>query len=193
MQTVRGWVVAAMGATVVATLVGAAVLNYKKGWPYASTAVLVSAPAFTLCLLVVAFFDHVIGLKPGWRELQLRVEPDVILAGILVMLSLFVIGAIAVAASTRLNVVMTVVLCAVLFLLGLLSDFLFYRFAPTNAGAWAAYAATPNLQVFWMGDVLVQDKGVPVGYVARAAAYAACYIVGILFIGMFLFENRQVS
>jgi hypothetical protein len=88
---------------------------------------------------------------------------------------------------------MTAVLCAVIFLLGLLSDFLFYPYVSTHVSAWLAYAIVPNLQVFWMGEAVAQGRAVPAGYVVGAAGYAACYIAGILFIGMLLFEDRQLS
>jgi hypothetical protein len=63
-------------------------------------------------------------------------------------------------------------------------------------GRWWArvlHAAVPNWQIFWISDALAGTKEVPRGYVARAAAYTACYLVAALGVALLLFEERELS
>ena len=194
MQEVRLSVVIPLLSAIGVSFIVAAILNFKKARPFASTAVLVSALAFTAAALLVAFMDYVLPAKGAQiKELQLTIDPSVIMSSILIMMAICVIGSVAVAISTRLNVIMTVVFCAVVFLLGLLSDFLFLPHAGTHTIAWLAYAVVPNFQEFWMGEALTQGMLITLGYVLKAGAYAGFYAAGVLFLGMLLFEDRQVS
>jgi len=195
LQEVHMPVVAAMAFAGIVSLSVAAVINYRTGRPFASTAVLLSAPAFTVFAVVFGVVSHV------FKALAtVQIDFSLILACGLVLAALGLLGAIAVAASTRLQTVMTLVLCSVVFLVGLLSDYLFFEAATTPGGgvlkrtlAQVVYSLVPNLQVLWMGDAVATSHPIPIGYVVKAGAYAVCYTVGILFIGILLFEDKQVS
>jgi ABC-2 type transport system permease protein len=193
LQTVDLTPLVGLFGTIAVIMIVAAVLNFRRGWPFASTAVLLSAPAFTITVVVLYILQYILMPPTGAQELDLRVDFSVVLGCMLLMLALFVIGAIAVAASTRLNTVATVLLCASILLLGLLSDAIFYPHAATSLLARAAYAAVPNLQVFWVGDALAAGTPIRLLYFAHATIYGMCYVFGILFIAMALFEDRQVS
>jgi hypothetical protein len=108
-------------------------------------------------------------------------------------------------------VVLNASVCTVVFFLGLMSPYLFGRTADQLAekarhsgigfgetllalACRAAYTVVPNLQEFWMADVLsVEGGGVPLSYVVRAAGYALSYTIALLLAAMILFEERQLS
>ncbi len=51
----------------------------------------------------------------------------------------------------------------------------------------------PNFQFFWAGDALTQERLIPAAQVARVAGYAVLYSLGVLSLGVALFQTREVS
>jgi len=113
----------------------------------------------------------------------------------LLLFAIWVIAALAVACSTRLEVVPTLAICSAVFLLGLMSDYLLGR--PADDGSAIArvfYTLVPNWQQFWMADALESGKpGVPAGYVGLAFVYMVCYTTAALAAALWLFEDRELS
>jgi hypothetical protein len=88
----------------------------------------------------------------------------------------------------------TLAVCLGVFLMGLMSDFLFGVRA--EQGQWWAsllYAITPNWQLFWMADALEGQKTIPWSYVARASGYVVGYLGAALALALLLFEDRELS
>lgn len=115
-------------------------------------------------------------------------------AAVLILFALFMIAALALACSTRLDTIPTLAVCTGFFALGLISDYLFGSRA--NAGQWWAqilYDLTPNWQQLYLAQAL-EDKGViPWSYVSRAAGYAASVVVASLSVALVLFEDRELG
>ena len=88
----------------------------------------------------------------------------------------------------------TLAICSALFLLGLMSDYLFGRRA--EAGSWWAtivYTITPNWQLFWLADVLESGKKFPLIYLGKAFGYMAGYVGAALALALVLFEDRELT
>jgi len=164
-------------------------LNYFQNRPFVSTAVLSSLPLYLLAFLLTAFVDK----RWQFTSFGEYVEVDVLMAAGLVFLAVTILAAAAFAVSTRLPTVPTVIVCLGLLFAGLISDYVFGRFASENLLAKIAYTVTPNLQAFWMADVLARDKSIPAVYLGWALGYAACYQMGILSLAAMLFERREVT
>jgi len=106
-----------------------------------------------------------------------------------------VLTAFAVTLATRLSQVVTLLLCAGVYVGGLLADHYLGQAAQAGA-AWAyrvLYAAVPNFQFFWAGDALTQGTTIAAAHLVQVAAYAGLYSLAILGIGVALFENREVG
>jgi hypothetical protein len=104
------------------------------------------------------------------------------------------LAGLAVACSTRLEMIPTLAICSGLFLLGLMSDYLFGR--PAQQGSWWAsvlYTLVPNWQLFWLADALDSGKAIPWGYVGKAFVYMAGYLGAALAVALVLFEDRELS
>src|SRR5271154_1260355 len=116
-------------------------------------------------------------------------------AGILILFALWILAAIALACSTRLDTIPTLAICSAIFLVGLMSDYFFRRRA--EAGEWWAstlYSIIPNWQLFWLADAIETGKSTfQWAYVGTAFAYAVCYAGAALAIGTALFEERELS
>ncbi|MGN6555692.1 MAG: ABC transporter permease [Verrucomicrobiota bacterium] len=116
-------------------------------------------------------------------------------AAVLILFALWILAALALACSTRFDVIPTLAICSAFFLLGLMSDYLFGR--PADKGVWWAsvlYTVTPNWQLFWLADALETGKSTfHWGYVSKAFIYVAGYVGAALSIAVLLFEERELS
>lgn len=139
MQTARDTgdpVVLTFGLLAVFVSVGVGLwCNFFYGWVFTSTAVGSLFPLSLLAWLAVLLFDREwnVQLFKASEEtyntsfLSPSLQPEVLMALGGVLLALLVVASVALAASTRLSQVMTVVVCLVVFVLGLLTDTLFGR------------------------------------------------------------------
>ncbi|MBL6763362.1 MAG: hypothetical protein ISQ14_00285 [Verrucomicrobiae bacterium] len=145
---------------------------------------------------IAVFFVVVLFLDKEWnrQEFGALVDWRMLPAGILILCALLVLASVALACSTRLELMPTLAVCSIIFLLGLMTDYLFGRAASEGAlWAKALYAALPNWQLFWMADALEGEKTIPTGYILRALSYVGCYLVAALSVAMALFEDRELA
>jgi hypothetical protein len=174
--------------------------NFFRDQPFTSRTVGAVVPLFTFVFLVFCFVDPRNSRIGGFGT---GINVQVIFACIMMLWSILVLAGIAIAASTRLTVVVNITLCSGLFLLGLLSQYLFRTLGKGNAIAQGAYYVTPNLQTFWVADYLyttlstTMEKAamvyVPWQLVVASGFYAFCLLGALLFLAMFLFEERQLA
>lgn len=102
--------------------------NFFYGWHFVQVSTLLACP-----LMIVAYLILMkIGKEWKVQDFGHDFKPQITTAAVVVMLSTFVITAIAVAASTRLGQVMTIVTCFGVFVLGLLSNHLIGRWVFRN-------------------------------------------------------------
>ena len=109
-------------------------------------------------------------------------------------MALLILAALALACSTRLEVIPTLCVCSALFLLGLVSDY-FWGTRAAHGNAWASvlYSVTPNWQLFWLADALESNNKIPLSYLAEAFGYACAYVGAILAVALMLFEDRELN
>ena len=122
--------------------------------------------------------------------LDWRVAP----ASALILMALLILAALALACSTRLEVIPTLSVCSALFLLGLVSDY-FWGTRAAHGNVWAnvLYTVTPNWQLFWVSDLLEGKGPIPASYLGKALGYTAGYVGAVLALALALFEDRELS
>ena len=116
-------------------------------------------------------------------------------AGILILFALWILAAVALACSTRLDTIPTLAICSGIFLIGLMSDY-FFGLAAAQGSWWASalYSVIPNWQLFWLADAINLGKSTfHWDYVAKALGYAVCYAGAALAAGAVLFEERELG
>jgi hypothetical protein len=132
-----------------------------------------------------------------WFSDALRASPGLILGFCQVMVLL----AIAVALSTRLPMVVNLVICLVIFFLGHLTPVLAQvsqqRFRLVRFMAQLFDTLLPGLDLFNIGPALTRDT-LPSGpdfalYVGSVAGYAVLYTAIALLFGLILFEDRDLA
>ncbi len=188
------------GAIVLAFFLGG-LTNYFARRPFVPNATLYLVGLITLAFIIINFVNkegefQKFGTGTDWRLIP---------AGLLIMLALWLLAAIALACSTRLDMIPTLAICTAVFLIGLMSDYLFGRVLEPGAratGFWHSvdfwissvlYTIVPNWQLFWLSDALEKGRTIPWSYVGKALAYVAGYLGAALIGAMLLFEERELS
>lgn len=121
-------------------------------------------------------------------ELNLRIIP----AALLIFFALAVFVALASALATRLHSGAAIVLCALVLMVGLTGD----AFAlHADLLSWRVLPAgvLPDIQHFWMCDVLANGGKIDMSYVLEAGLYAATCCALFLSAGCMAFESRDLG
>ena len=162
-----------------AAFILAGILNYALHRPFVST-------AFVLVVVFLAgvFVFAVLSGGVAWRLLP---------ASVLVSLATLVLAGIALVLITRLDLVPTLAVCTVIFLVGLMTDYLLGRAAETSWLAALAYKLIPDWQHFWLADALTGEGTIPWRYVGRVVIYATFYLIGSLTLGILSFRNVETK
>jgi len=178
------------GSLVLAYLLGG-FSNFFLRRPFVSDAVFGVTAMVTVAFVIISFFD-----KEGHSQVFAKgVDWRMVPAALLILFALWILAGLALACSTRLDIIPTLAICSGLFLLGLMSDYLFGR--PADRGSWWAsvlYTITPNWQLFWLADALATDKTTfHWNYVGMAFTYVVGYVGAALALAVMLFEDRELS
>ena len=164
--------------------------NYFLRRPFVSDAVLAQTAFATLAFVLIGFLDKDGNIQRFATGVDWRLLPAVVL----ILFAVYVLAGVALACSTRFDMIPTLAICSGVFLLGLMSDFLFGDRA--RSGQWWAstlYAVTPNWQLFWMADALEGQSRIPWGYVGRAFLYMGGYLGACLTVALASFEDRELG
>ncbi|MHC4425502.1 MAG: ABC transporter permease subunit [Planctomycetota bacterium] len=183
--TVLGMALVVLGAVAMLS----AFFNYAYDWKFSSTAIVLTGIFATLGIVFLSFIDRNWQFNPQENGMN-AVD---IYGSVLLLLAAIIIVALAVALSARFNIVVTLLACIGIFLLGLVSDYTFGRFAETALWARIGRYIVPNLQIFWISDAIYEGSEVPLKYIAISASYALCYTTAILALAIALFQRRQVG
>jgi ABC-2 type transport system permease protein len=182
-------VLSAAAVTVILVFLLSAFLNYTYDWKFSSTAIVLTALFATISIIFLSFIDRDWQYNPKGNG----INSSDIFGSILLLLAAIIIVSLAVALSARFNIVVTLSACIGIFLLGLISDYAFGRFADEYLWAKIGRFLVPNLQVFWISDAIYEGSDVPLKYIIISASYALCYTMAILSVAIALFQRRQVG
>jgi len=164
--------------------------NFFLRRPFVSDAVLCVVGMSTVAFLVINFISKEGQLQSfavgiDWRMAQ---------AALLILFAVWILAGLALLCSTRLEMISTLAICSAIFMLGLMSDYLFGTRA--KAGSWwasAIYSVLPNWQLMWVADALEQDKVIPWSYLGTAFGYVVAYVGAALAVALCLFEDRELT
>jgi hypothetical protein len=178
------------GAIAVAYLL-AGFSNYFLRRPFVSDCVFALIAMVTIGAFIIFQFTTQMQSLGEQAAVDWRLVP----AGILILFALWILSAIAVACSTRLDMIATLAICSAVFLVGLMSDYLFGL--PAAKGNWWAstlYSIVPNWQLFWLADALETGKTTfHWAYVGKAFGYVVFYAGAALALAVALFDERELS
>ncbi|HWQ92662.1 MAG TPA: hypothetical protein VN673_13390 [Clostridia bacterium] len=183
--------VAVFAAAIVLAYLLGGFSNFFLRRPFVSDAVFGLVLMVTIAFVLINFFDKDLQAQAFAKGVDWHLVP----AAVLILFAVWILASLALACSTRLDIIPTLAICSGLFLLGIMSDYLFGR--PAAAGSWWAsvlYTMTPNWQLFWLADAVDAGKSTfHWGYVAKAFVYLAGYVGAALAVAVALFEDRELS
>jgi hypothetical protein len=192
------WVVVTLGVgALVLSVVIALIGNYSFGWPFSSSAIWSLLALGTLAMVVVGFVGH------NWKVVPFGqgIRPELLTGIGLISMGVLVLTAVAVAASTRAGQVMTLLICLTVFGIGSLHSWFFV--ASSASILSDRRLDLPVLQyVGWLFPKLTyayppnapgMDKPIPADYVIYTVSYYLAYIVGIVAVGVALFQTRNLE
>lgn len=165
--------------------------NFFLRRPFVSDAVLAFVVTATIAAIIIFKFTTQMESMGTVGNVNWNLLP----AGILILLALWILAALALACSTRLDTIPTLAICSAFFLIGLMSDY-FFGTRAKDGHLWAStlYTVLPNWQLFWLADAIDTGKSTfQWAYVGKAFGYTVCYAGAALAVGTALFEERELS
>jgi ABC-type transport system involved in multi-copper enzyme maturation permease subunit len=175
--------------------------NFFARRPFVPDATMFLVGTIALAFVIINFVDKEGNFQTFGKDMDWRIIP----AAILILMALWLLAAVALACSTRLDMIPTLAICTAVFLVGLMSDYLFGRQLDEKIanpsilqtlGVWLSsvlYTIIPNWQLFWLSDALEKGRTIPWSYVGKATAYLVGYLGAALAFAMLLFEERELS
>jgi ABC-type transport system involved in multi-copper enzyme maturation permease subunit len=151
--------------------------------------------ALTISLVIIGFLkyddlNHRVDIVPFGDGMDWRMVP----ACVLILFALWLLAGIATICSSRFETIPTLAICSGIFMLGLMSDYLFGTMA--ESGNWIGsflYGVFPNWQLFWMADAMEGEKTIPWKYVGTTLGYVFGYLGASLSLALIVFENRELN
>ncbi len=184
----------ALGLAILGGLVG----NYLFGWHFTSAAVWAALGLLTLAMGVL------LKVGKGWQivpmgydavpspmapDVTQLITPQLLTSILLIYLAALIFCAVAVASSTRLGQMITLLVCLGVFALGTMHPPL-EQLAKSHPALHVLTWASPNLTYFYGLD---SDKPVPPNVVGGFALYCVIYVGAVLALGIALFQTRQLE
>ncbi|MGC9454119.1 MAG: ABC transporter permease subunit [Phycisphaerae bacterium] len=175
----------AFALTIVAALLG----NLYFGWSFVASGVRSGMVLLTAALGAIAF------IGPGWEIVSFGegIRPQLFAGMAMMLLAVMIFVSVAVAASTRLTPVATLLVCMGVLIVGLMHPYLFARLGRDVPVVRALGWVVPNLSYFDPQDAIMGDARIATGYLGLAAAYAGVYVFAALAAAMALFQGRQLE
>ncbi|MBN1345537.1 MAG: ABC transporter permease subunit [Phycisphaerae bacterium] len=132
--------------------------NYFYGWQFTSSCLALGLILLTLATILVGFINDEWQLQSFAKKI---VETQITTAIVLVYFAVMVLTAVALAASTRLGQVMTLLICFLVLGLGLTSDYFFQPYA------YPEYKPLPTSMPSAADDPRLRDPNLPSEAVAK--------------------------
>lgn len=193
MQTVRdtvdGPVVLFGILAALAAVGGSAAGNYLYRWVFTSSFVLILAAVMTLA------WGLTLLISPQWRFQWpgTDLDPQIILGLWLIFQLVLILAAVAIVASIYLRQVMTLAVCVMVFMVGMISEPLHQSLAGHYRVLAAFCRLLPNLQIFWPADAITRSQALTPTYTLLATGYAVLYLTALLALAVAIFQKREVG
>ena len=167
------------------------VMNFARGSSFPAVMTLFMAAALPVMAILVMLFK--------------TVPPEIVLGDFLKAITLLFFAVLAMATltvvfATRLDMVSNLCVSTVLFMLGLMSNYLYGLCTPENGGGVLlrafrniVFALLPNWQFFWLADALATRKAIPLSYLGWAGAYMVLYIALCSMWAVLVFQDKELA
>lgn len=121
----------------------------------------------------------------AWQGPLVDLDGNVLAALLLLLEGMLLLGAVALAASTRLPTMATLAVTSAVFAVGMVGEALL--------GDSPLRFALPNLQLLWVSEGLLRGEDLTMGTLGWVSAWALVYTAAVLAVASALFRGRDVS
>ncbi len=186
-----------LGLSALSIALLAAILgNVAFRWPFISAFVWGLTLLLTLAMGLLAVIGKHWEIAPMWQAKgdAAVIHLPLLLGVLLAFLGVVIFTATAVAASTRLGQIATLLVCLAVFVIGSVHSLLFLEWGREVAVLRVLGWFAPNLTYFYTMDALASptEPYIPPRLVAMAALYCALYTGALLAVGVVLFQHREL-
>lgn len=158
-----------------------ATLQHRRGYSFPAAL----SPACALLLNLAAWVTLCLSPEGDWVSPLEQVNSNIFAAMLLVHLAVLVLSAIALTASTRLPTPATLAVTVGTLFSGILAG------SWGNGESWSRFV--PDLQRLWISDGLIRGGDVSLASLGWACVWGLLTILGMLGLGVALFERRDVG
>lgn len=183
------WAAGPLWAALVLAFMVGGYLNFVSRRPFISSAFVALFLLLSGAFLFTGFVNGQGQLTTFGALYDFRILP----VGALIALAILVLAGMSVALATRFRTITTLSICSGLFFIGLLSDYLFGRFAESAWWAALLYQLVPNWQHFWLVDALTGPERIPLSYIGWTSLYAGLYLAGVLLLGLVAMQRMEIT
>ena len=191
-RTPVDWPVVVLGITaLLLTFVVGGLGNFVFNWSFNSSVVISMAVLFSITLLAVSFLGknwELISFFDTFNSKVISVE--LLTAILLIFYAVQLVSAFAVAVSTRLSQVLTLVVTLIFFFVGAMYEFISPKLAANYFLGDKLFWAMPNLPFFFPLDALEKATSIPLGSITL---YFLSYLAGVVFVAIALFQTRELA
>lgn len=166
----------------------AALLNYHAGYSFPAGAQMLLAIGLGMTALYAG------SRSPEGEPVAIasRLDWRIIPAGIMSGIVLVILSCLALSFATRLAPAPSMACLSIIFVAGLLSDYLCSLAPPWPGLRFFIQAALPDIQSFWLADQLAGKGQVSVQQMLYGALYALAYCSGIASLGILSLRKRDL-
>ena len=182
------------GAICLAALFGG-IRNFISQKSFSSNAVVAMAVLFPVIALVSQIVRDKTLSAPLKADPESYMQVDVLLPALcMLFFAVWIMGVVSSALATRMEIVGNLMVCLILFLIGMvLHYFAAMAFGTGSAGALLCTSLVPNWQLFWMGDALSNRIHIPVSYFVWTLVYSVLYCAAWTGWAFFLFQDSELA
>jgi len=182
--------VAALALTFILGLLG----NYFYRWRFSSFAILLATIFGTFVMAILVFLDPTWSYSPPKDNLPWELLPPVVL----IVLAVLILTAVSMVTATRFNLSMSLFICVLFFILGIMLE---HWLGPVARDpetywdylAWIPLTVIPSISFFVVTNVIYQDLPIPSNYIAQSAIYAFFYVTACLMFAVAMFQRREIG
>jgi ABC-2 type transport system permease protein len=169
--------------------------NYFYRWRFSSTAIICGTLLVSLALGLMVFIDPEWSFNPTDNHIKWEIRPLS-----LTLIAVLILTAVAVMSATRFNMIMTLIICMVVFILGVTFEqwlgpvardpdqALFIRFL-----AKIPLAIIPCISFYTVTNAIYHDAVIPTSYIVQVAFYAFLYVSACVMFAIAMFRSREIG
>jgi ABC-2 type transport system permease protein len=163
--------------------------NFMFGWTFTTAVTWLQVIFMTLAMGAIA----VIG--KGWTLIPFGqgIEPNTLQAIYALLLIVWVLTAVAIAASTRLGQISTLMVCIGFAIAGGYHQLFFGAWAGGNQAIETLGLAMPDTRYFLLMESILRDAPIRPEYLLVLTGYAGLLIAAVLSLGIGMFQTRQLE